>query len=103
MGHPVYYIQTAQERYLVDAHGFISRPARNLPASKHWRVVSAVRLTYWGRTVERVLFPQCFIHPLEWRFKNGNARWHLVDCDHGNWRQWNEVVFSAGVLPPCTV
>ena len=91
-----YEYSSGGEVFHVNARGEVSRPAIGMGASGEWRITGAVRFNNFGHIVERVGFPQCFTNPTvtrNWRYKNGKARWHLTDYDHGS----NRVQMSPSV------
>jgi hypothetical protein len=55
--------------------------------SGEWKIVAAVRLNNFGRTVERIAWPEV-LNIKDWQFKNGAQRWFVVDFDHGSKRVW---------------
>lgn len=90
-----FYVQRDEE-YTVNEHGHIGRPAIKMPPSGQWVVRGAVRFNNFGRQVEFVPFPECFMRGLQWRHKNGKGRFFIADVDHGTNRVQMTPVRGAG-------
>jgi hypothetical protein len=89
-----YTIDTARERYSVDANGNIGRPSIRMEPSGMWTVHGAARYNNFGNRTAFMRFPEC-MKICDWRHDNGKSKWRLIDYDHGTMRQWGETVIST--------
>lgn len=58
--------------------------------SDAWRVVGAWRCNNFGNVVEHLSLAQIAANPaaVQWLYKNGKQRFHIVDFDRGATRVW---------------
>jgi hypothetical protein len=61
--------------------------------SSQWTATGVVMRQRFGRYSGRLLLENILIEPLT--FKNGKARFHLTDLDHGYNRVWGDGIVAA--------
>lgn len=83
------------DRYYVDENGYITRdiqytnqspPVRTKP-SGGWEMVG-VRHVHKNIFIPLSELTQGKIDSIQWRYKNGNPQYTVVDCVHGTRREW---------------
>lgn len=83
-------IYSGNERMVLHDNGNISRPkiGMNVPSGQ-WKAIGAFRFNNFGHVVEIIPLETILSDKqLQWFFKNGKQRLHLVDLDHGTRRVW---------------
>jgi hypothetical protein len=81
-------IRYGNEYWMLHADGAIERPGLVNPHAESWRVIGAVRLNNLGSVIERYSLTDILNKRIEWRYKNGKQRVHIIDIDHGTLRMW---------------
>lgn len=72
-------------------NGFIERITDDgfrIAPSASWQALGAVRYNNFGRIVEWFSLADVLTKPIQWQYKNGKQRVHIVDLDHGAIRVW---------------
>lgn len=81
-------LYTDRGHFIVDKDWNILRTDMPFTASGQWQFKGLV--DRYGRAVP-VLEGSC-------RFKNGKGRYHVIDLDHGTYRQWNDRVTGISII-----
>lgn len=83
--------------YCVNENAEIYKTGLN--PSKQWIFRGIVKYNNFGNEIARITSKELLamspneINSIDWKYKNGKGKWHVMDIDHGTFRTWGKPSF----------
>ena len=80
--------------YCINENAEIYR--KDVNPSKHWIFRGIVKFNNFGYECKRIYAKELLamspneLNLIDWNYKNGKGKWHVMDIDHGTYRQWGK-------------